>query len=182
MRAMTGNDPLDDLGRELREKVGGEFRRTAEEDELTARQAALRKRDLAQVAYELLARGDAVRVTIGSTQLRGVITHARGSLATLTTGDGLEMHLNLLGPLLLEVVERSTAGGTSREHYGPETFIARMRELELNRAPVEIYLGFTDARPSGIIEAVAKDHLLLTGDTTSFIPLAHIGAVRRTAG
>jgi len=178
---MTGNDPIEELGRELREKVGGEFRRTAEEDEFTARQATLRKRDLAQVAYELLARGDSVRVTIGNALLRGTITHARGNLATLTTGDGLEMHLHLAGPLLLEVVERSTAGGSSREQFGPETFIARMRELELNQAPVEVYLGFTDARPIGVIEAVAKDHLLLAGDTTSFIPLNHIGGARRTA-
>ncbi len=178
---MTGNDPIEELGRELREKVAGEFRRTAEEDEHAARKAALRKRDLAQVAYELLARGDTVRVTIGSTQMRGVVTHARGNLATLTTGDAVEMHLNLDGPLLLDVVERSTAGGSSREQFGPGTFIARMRELELNRAPVEIYLGFTDTRPIGVIDAVAKDHLMLTGETTGFVPLRHVGAVRRTA-
>jgi hypothetical protein len=180
MPAMTGNDPFEELGRELREKVGGEFRRSAEEDEFAARKAALRQRDLAQVAYELLARGDSVRVTIGSTQLRGVITHSRGNLATLTTGDSLEMHLNLSGPLLLEVVERSTAGGSSREQYGPETFVARLRELELNQAPVAIYLGFTDFQPAGVIEAVAKDHIMLVGETTNFIPLAHIGGVRRT--
>jgi len=173
-------DPLQDLDRELRERVGGEFRRTAEEDEFTARKAALRSRDLAQVAYELLSRGDTVRVVVGGISIRGVLTHARSNLATLTPIEGAEVHLNLGGPLAIDVVERATAGGSTRERYGPETFVARLRELELNETPVELLLGFTGDRPSGVIEAVGADHLMLGGETTHFVPLAWIGAVRRT--
>lgn len=172
-------DPLAELDQELRERVGGEFRRTAEEDEYTARKAALRHRTLAQVAYELLSRGDTVRVSIATTSFRGVITHARGSLATLTVAEGSEVHLNLGGPLTLDVVERSATGGRTREQFGPETFVARLRELELAEAPIEAVVGFGDVRPAGVIEAVSEDHLMLIGETTSYVPLAWVGAVRR---
>ena len=172
-------DPLDALDQELRERVGGEFRRAAEEDEYAARKLALRHRDLAAVAYELLSRGDMIRVTIGSTSIRGVLTHARSTLATLMPAEGTELHLNLAGPLTIDVAERSSGGGRGREQYGPETFVARLRELELSGTVVELLLGFTDDRPSGTIEAVSSDHVMLTGETTHFAPLAWIGAVRR---
>ena len=171
-------DPIDELGRELREKVAGEFRRTAEEDEHAVRKTALRKRDLAQVAYELLSRGDVVRAIVGAFALRGVITHARGSLATLTPGEGPELHVNLAGPVVLEVVERSSTGGRSRQPFGPESFIARLREIELTESEVTVYLGVTAETPTGRIEAVAADHIMLIGDSTHFIAVDSIGAVR----
>lgn len=174
----TPSDPFEELDRELREAVSGEFRRTAEEDEHAARKSALRARDLPQVAYELLSRGDTVRVIIGATALRGAISHARGTLATLTGGDGAETHVNLAGPVVLEVVERSQTGGRAREQFGPESFLARLRELELNEALIEVLTG-SEHRPEGRIEAVAADHLMLAGETDQFVPLAWIGAVRR---
>jgi len=175
----TEPDPLEELSRELRETVGGEFRRSAEEDEQAARIMALRNRDLAHVAYELLSRGDLVRLTVGPASLRGAITHARGDLATLTTGEGVEIHINLHGPIALQVVERSAGGGRSRERFGPESFIARLRELELNHAPIEVLAGFVEVSPAGTIQAVAKDHLMVVGDTTHFVPIRQIGAVKR---
>ncbi len=173
----TPPDPFEELDRELREAVAGEFRRTAEGDEYAARKSALRSRNLPQVAYELLSRGDTVRVVIGAASLRGVISHARGTLATLTGPDGTNTHLNLAGPVILEVVERSQAGGRTREQFGPESFLARLRELEINEASVEV-LTASEHRPSGRIEAVGPDHLMLVGETDQFVPLPWIGAVR----
>lgn len=172
-------DPLEALDQELRERVGGEFRRTAEEDEFVARKAALRGRDLAQVAYELLSRGDTIRATIGGTSVRGVLTHARSTLATLSPAEGPAVHLNLAGPLTIDVIERSPGGGRTREQYGPETFVARLRELELAQAPVELLVGFGRNNPRGVIEAVSADHVMLVGEVTHFAPLAWIGGVLR---
>lgn len=172
-------DPFEALDQELRERVGGEFRRTAEEDEFVARKAALRGRDLAGVAYELLSRGDTIRVTIGNTSIRGVLTHARSTLATLIPTEGAELHLNLAGPLTIDVVDRSPGGGRTREQFGSDSFVARLRELELSATPIEVLLGFTDDRPSGTIEAVTADHVMLVGESTHFAPLAWIGGVRR---
>lgn len=174
----TPSDPFEELDRELREAVSGEFRRTAEEDEYAARKAALRSRDLPQVAYELLSRGDAVRVIAGATSVRGVISHAHGTLATLTGADGAETHVNLAGPVVLEVVARSQSGGRTREPYGPESFLARLREIELNQAEIEVITA-GEHRPAGRIEAVGTDHLMLAGEVPQFVPLAWIAAVRR---
>ena len=175
----TPTDPFEELDRELREKVGGEFRRTAEEDEFAAMKSAMRARDLSQVAYELLSRGDSVRIMIGTAAIGGTITHARGSLATVTTGEGVEAHINLAGPIVIDVIERSATGGMSREPYGPESFIARLRELELNEAPVEVLMANSDHRPSGKITAVGVDHLLISGASEQFVPLAWVAAVQR---
>ena len=175
-------DPLEALDQELRERIGGEFRRTAEEDEFVARKAALRGRDLAQVAYELLSRGDTIRVTIGGSSVRGVLTHARSTLATLTPIEGPAVHLNLEGPLTIDVIERSADGGRTREQYGPETFVARLRELELAEAYVELLVGFGTNNPRGVIESVSADHVMLVGELTHFAPLAWIGAVLRLDG
>jgi hypothetical protein len=175
-------DPLEALDQELRERVGGEFRRTAEEDEYVARKAALRSRDLAQVAYELLSRGDTIRVTIGGSSVRGVLTHARATLATLTPLEGPSVHLNLEGPLTIDVIERSSGGGRTREQYGPETFVARLRELELAEAYVELLVGFGTNNPRGVIESVSADHVMVVGELTHFAPLAWIGAVLRLDG
>ncbi len=111
--------------------------------------------------------------------LRGIITHARGTLATLQPVAGAAVHVNLSGPVAFDVVIRSTDGGGAPEPFGPETFLARLRELELAAVPVEVLLGMTPERPRGVIEAVAQDHLMLSGETTYFLPLAWIGGVRR---
>lgn len=173
----TPTDPFEELDRELREKVAGDFRRTAEEDEFTARKAALRKRDLPLVAYELLSRGDTVRAMIGTSSLRGVITHARGTLATMTAADGTAVHLNLDGPIVIDVVEKSATGGKARDQFGPESFVARLRELELNEVEVEVVVGFGSENPVGTIEAVGVDHVMLGVENPTFVPLTWIAAV-----
>jgi hypothetical protein len=86
--------------------------------------------------------------------------------------------VNLAGPVLLDVVARAASGGSTREQFGPESFLARLRELELNQATIEILMG-AEPPPRGMIEAVGVDHLMLRGETDQFVPLAWIGAVRR---
>jgi hypothetical protein len=177
---MTGNfDGFDDLDRELRESVGGEFRRQAEEDEYAARKSALRKRSLDQVAYELLARGDTVSVLAGERRFRGVVAHAHGDLLTLVTPQGDQVHVNLEGPVVLQVAERAPEGGKGRDRFGPESFLARMRELELSELTVEIVAPSAGDPLTGRIEAAASDHLMMTDDTgaPTFVPLAWVAAV-----
>jgi hypothetical protein len=177
---MTGDlDGFDDLGRELRESVGGEFRRQAEEDEYAARKGVLRKRTLDQVAYELLARGDTVAVLAGDRRFLGVVAHANRDLLTLVTPQGDQVHVNLGGPIVLQVAERAPAGGKGRDRFGPESFLARMRELELSELTVEVVAPPAGDPISGRIEAAATDHLMVIGDANlpSFVPLPWVAAI-----
>ena len=170
---------LEDLDQELRESVGGEFRRQAEEDEYATRKGVLRRRTLDQVAYELLARGDTVAVLAGERRFLGVVAHANRDLLTLVTPQGDQVHVNLTGPVVLQVAERAPAGGKGRDRFGPESFLARMRELELSERTVEIVAPPAGDPLTGRIEAAAPDHLMVIGntDTPSFVPLPWVAAV-----
>jgi hypothetical protein len=155
------HDELERLGDELRQQVGGDFRRAAEEDEHDAAKARLRSRTLEHVAYELLSRGDTIALVLGTVRYSGIVTHARGDLMAVTTPGGERLDVNLSGPVTVQVVERSTRGGRARDRFGAESFIARLRELELDETPVTIHLP-SGARPvCGVIDVVAADHLLV---------------------
>jgi hypothetical protein len=170
---------FDELDHHLRQSVGGEFRRQAEEDEYAARKGALRRRTLDQVAYELLGRGDTVAILAGERRFRGVVAHANRDLLTLVTSPGDQVHVNLGGPVAIHVVERAATGGKGRDRFGPESFLARMREIELSELTVEIVSPPTGGPVTGRIEAAASDHLMVIGedDTTWYLPLATIAAV-----
>ena len=173
-------DDFDELSRELRTAVGGEFRRTAEEDEHAARKAQLRSRSLEQVAFELLSRGDTVVLAAGDRRFQGVIVHSRGDLVTLETAQGEHVHAHLDGPVLLKVIERAATGGRGRDRYGAESFLARLREIELDEVPVELVAPGTGEVVAGALAAVTKDHVMINGDHGEawFIPLDQIAAIK----
>ena len=144
------HDELERLGDELRQQVAGDFRRAAEEDEHDAAKARLRSRTLEHAAYELLSRGDTIALVLGTVRYHGIVTHARGDLLAVTTRGGERLDVNLSGPVAVQVVERSTRGGRARDRFGAESFIARLRELELDQTPVAIHTA-------GAGEAVHED-------------------------
>ena len=174
-------DPLDELQSELRSAVGNEFRRAAEEDEEVARAHRLRSRSLTDVASELVSRGDTVQVTFGAERFIGVVVHARGSLATMRTQDDDEVHLNLEGPVVLRVTRLATEGGRAPDPLGPDSFQARLRQIELERGMVIVSLPASGQSVRCRIDAVAADHLMVTDltDQTWFVPFHQIAAVTK---
>ena len=91
---MNGDGTLDDLGRELRERVGNEMRLEAEMMEQDAASVELRRREIGDVAVELMSRGDLVTAIAGDRRLQGRIEFARGEVASLRTAVGLaDIHL-----------------------------------------------------------------------------------------
>ena len=179
MTGHDGFDELDRLGDELRQQVGGELRRTAEEDEYAAAKAQKRSRTLEHVAYELLSRGDTVGITIGSELLSGVAIHAKGDLLTMQTLQGDRVDIHLCGLVAIHVVTRATTGGRTRDRFGAESFVARLRELELDEMPVTINAPAAGGPVAGRIEAVTSDHVMLHDDTSGrwYIPIDAIASV-----
>lgn len=158
----SDNDPSEDLARELRHRLGGEFRAEAEEGERLAELARLRGRDLAAVAAELCDRGDRVRITTGGRTFTGVVVGAGRDRCTLGTPAGT-VEIRLGGrPVQLSVVEPQAVEPPPRPSSST-TFRARLRELEMQAASVEVG---TDGRTEplrGRLLAVAGDHLLIEG-------------------
>ncbi len=176
-----GEDPLESLRRELRESVGDEFRRSSEEDEAAARKLLLSRRTLADVALELVSRGDTVQLNVGAERFVGVITYARGSLATLETSSGDVVHVNLAGPIAIRVTKRSTSGGRSPDELGPDSFEARLRELEHDEQMVVLAMPIIGEAFPCRIEAVAADHALVLDRTGQewFVPLHQVATATR---
>jgi hypothetical protein len=169
---------FDELGDELRQAVGGEFRRTAEDDEHAAAKAQLRARTLEHVAYELLARGDTVAVALGDEVVQGIVVHAKGDLLCLETPAGNRHDIRLGAPAAIHVVQRATGSGRARDRFGAESFVARLRELELDEVPVTLIGPMRRDPVVGTIAAVASDHVLLRNDDGDwYLPLAGIAAV-----
>ncbi|MDP9021691.1 MAG: hypothetical protein M3N57_03125 [Actinomycetota bacterium] len=172
------DDPaLRGLARELRERIGAEFRFDAEDGERLAAQASLRARSLRDVVVDLRSRGDTVAVRLGGRVLTGRVVFVGNDYVRLRTGAG-SVDVPLDQPLALRVVERARSGGTGRGD-GAATFRARLLQLELDRAAVQVDTAVVGDVLRGRLEAVARDHALLhTQDGQEWvIPFVAIRAV-----
>lgn len=156
---MGGDDQLDDLGRELRERVEAEMRLEAEMIEHDSALVERRRRVMADLAIELVSRGDTVTAIAGEKVLRGRLVYARGDIASLDTGSGTA-DLHLAAGVALRIDERRTEGGTT-PRSGSDTLRARLLEYEMDARRIEIWLPAHHMEVSGGIGAVGKDHLVV---------------------
>jgi hypothetical protein len=173
---------LRELSEVLRERIGEEFRAEAEEAERLAAVAARRSRTLIDIATEMRSRGDSVVVTVGGRSVLGTISYVGADFIRLRVAGGSDsIDVNAAVPLTLAVSERQPSGGTDTEP-GPTTFRARLLELELDGATVEIMTTDGDAA-AGLLRAVGRDHVLVaTPDSECFVALSALATVRRVMG
>ena len=156
---MDGGDSLDDLGRELRERVGHEMRQEAEMLERDGVSVELRSRRMGDLAIELLSRGDTVTITAGSKSIRGRLSFARGRLASLDTAGG-RVDVNLRSGVAVRVEARATEGGVG-PRPGSGTLRALLLEYDMAGTGIEIWAPSHDLEASGPITAVGRDHVIL---------------------
>lgn len=175
---MNGDNQLDDLGRELRERMEAELRLEAE---LLERDAALvdqRRRRMADLALELASRGDIVTAIAGEKSLRGRLVYARGDIATLESGAG-PTDLHLAAGVVLRIDERRAAGGVA-PRSGPDSLRARLLEYQMDDRPIEVWIPGHGIEVAGRIAAVGKDHVVVADrDQAEWVaPVAAIAWVR----
>lgn len=153
------SDSLDDLGRELRERVGNEMRLEAEMLEQDAASVELRRRRMADLAIEILSRGDTVTVIAGDRVIRGRLSYARGEIASVEAGAG-RVDVNLPAGVVLRVDQRSTEGGTT-PRPGSDTLRALLLEHELAGVAIEVWAPAHEIEVRGSIAAVGQDHVIV---------------------
>ena len=156
---MGGDDQLDDLGRELRERVEAEMRLEAEMLEHDSALVEQRRRTTADLALELVSRGDTVTAIAGEKALRGRLVYARGTIASIDTGSG-PADSHLAAGVVLRIDERHLAGGVS-PRSGSDSLRARLLEYEMDGRPIEIWIPAHGIEVAGAIGAVGRDHLVL---------------------
>jgi hypothetical protein len=136
-----------------------ELRAEAEAYEALAARGHLRGRDLADVALELLHRGDVIAVAVGRRTFSGEVTYAAGDLLCLRTR-GADVDLSLSAPVGLEIVERVRSGGRPRGR-GPGWFKARHAEHEQAGTTLEVGCPALGVDLRGRLAAVAGDHVVV---------------------
>lgn len=158
------------------------MRADAEENERLAAQAALRRRNLADMAREAADRGETISAICPGRRFTGSVGHVARDLVSLDVTGG-RVHVNLEGPVVLQTGGPSPGPAPRRSDDTP-SFKARLYELEL--AGVEVDLGLTGSPDElrGRLRAVALDHVLLEGadGTRSAVALRAIAWVRGGEG
>ncbi|MDP8977479.1 MAG: hypothetical protein M3N17_02665 [Actinomycetota bacterium] len=145
--------------RRVERRMRAELRAEAEEYERLAALDLLRGRTLADVARELVGRGDIVAVTAGGRTFVGPVVHAAGDLACVRAA-GEDVDVNLPATAAVRVVERRRSGGSPGA--GPDSFKARLFEHERAGVPAEV--GWAGERLLGVVRAVAVDHVVMDDD------------------
>lgn len=171
-------DGLGPLGRELRQGLGAELRADAEESERLTALSARRRRTLADVVAELLARGDTVAVDVPGRRFTGTVVHAGADVVRLRTAGGA-VDVSLRAPVSLQVLEHARTGGSDRVD-GPSSFRSRLLELEMEGATVELGDVVSGGVVAGRLHAVAVDHVILVdpAGTERYLSLAAVSDVR----
>jgi hypothetical protein len=171
------NEEFKKMDRELRERVGGEFRLAAEEDEFWAMKQARRTGTLSEIAYDSMSRGDLLEVWAGDSVFRGFVRHAKGDLLVLESQ--MRVDVNLGGPVVLRVIEVAATAGTVVVTTGANSFSARLAEHEQHRTLADFIVPFSRAPVSGRVMIRAKDHVIVEGaDSREWVvPLKWLAAV-----
>ena len=171
------NEEFEKIDRELQERLGGEFRLAAEEDEFWAMKQARRSGTLSEIAYDSMSRGDLLEVWAGDSVFRGFIKHTKGDLLVLE--NQIEVDVNLGGPVVLRVIEVAAGAGKAVVTGGANSFAARLAEHEQHQTIADFIVPFSRAPVSGRVMIRANDHVVIEGaDSREWIaPLKWLAAV-----
>lgn len=137
-------------------------------EELAARDR-LRDRALDQVVREARDRGEVLAVVLRQRTFSGTVRDVGNDLFSLDTPTG-RVDVRLGAALTIGVVGR----GAERDVPGPAapvTFLARLRECEQSR--VEVGGAVPGGALTGVLEAVALDHVVLVDDDAAAWHVAH---------
>ncbi len=149
--------PEDDMDK-VASFMDAEVRAEQAEYEAMALQAHWRSRSVADVARELMIRGDQIEVVTATRHLSGTMHHVGADFCVMATPAGpVDVSLSTLTSL--RVVRLVRAGGRP-PGSGANTLRARMTEHQTSKTPLTVLL--TDGEVvAGMVDAAAPDHLLL---------------------
>jgi hypothetical protein len=147
---------FDDIGRELRQAVGGDIRAEAEENERLTELGRRRQWDMAELARRSMNRGDDVTIDASGRTHRGTITAVGADYLTVETESSVvEARLSKV----IITIWRRRSGGSSVKPAA-ETWRARLAELEQDGESVILQAAGRDV--GGVITVVGADHVEVT--------------------
>jgi len=106
----------------------------------------------------------------------GSIVHVASNLVSLTTASGVEVNIQV-GSTTVIRFDRNPGRRNLVATGGPQTFIARMRQIELDQYRVRV-IAVAGPQIVGVLAAVSKDHIMIgTSDDTWVVSYPSIAAV-----
>ncbi|MGI9016329.1 MAG: hypothetical protein ACR2HR_04355 [Euzebya sp.] len=155
--------------------MDAEVRSEQAEYEALAVQSERRARTLADVAAELVVRGDRVEISVAGLVLDGTVRHSAADYLVLEATRG-RIDLPLTAVTALRVTQQVRSGGTP-PGAGAKSFQARLTEHE-TAGVVMTLLRADGEMVEGLIRAAARDHLLLqTRHGLVVLPTVQVAAV-----
>ena len=167
------SDSFNDLAAHLRHGEGTGMIDEWEITELETEQGRLRRRSLADLWERAMHRGDRVQVLASFGHLTGAVDFVGADFATVI-GEGICWDLRL-DTCVMQPVRSRYGGHTVRG--GSRTFRARLAEFESTGEEIMLLVGSRVF--AGTIAVAASDHVVVSGDPSTIIPLALVSAVRR---
>lgn len=165
--------PEDDMDK-VASFMDAEVRAEQAEYEAMALQAQWRSRSLADVARELMIRGDQIEVVTATRHLSGTMHNVGTDFCVMATPAG-PVDVSLTTLTTLRVVRRVRAGGRP-PGSGANTLRARMTEHQTSKTRLTVLLTDGDV-VAGMVDAAASDHLLLrTATGHLFVPWPVVAA------
>lgn len=170
-------DPLEELGRELRHTVGREFQAEAEVTEHETSIGRLRRLGLAEVARSAMHRGDAISLITGSRTITGMAVFTGKDYLICQTAT--ELFDAPFDRVVIKIEPRASGGHSTQG--GAITFRARLAEYEQTGESVSLVCADSSLEVFGAIAVVASDHCILQeSDGSRFhIPISQIALIAR---
>lgn len=169
------DEGMADLARFLREGAGQEWRAEREATEFEVHQGRLRRRRLREVVEILLHRGDRVTIEAAGSRFSGEVVGCGKDYVTVKTD---LVRVDARTDRIAMVVQRRSSGGAAARGVAP-TWRARLLELELAQAPVEVFTPLLEVSRKGRIRAVSSDHIWLAGahGEDCYLPIDQLTAI-----
>jgi len=167
---------------EVAAAIRAEIRLEAEEAEREAAVSAAMRRDVADVARELMAHGDSVVVDVavdaGQRRFVGHIM-AVGSDVVTIDAENRRVDVNLKTFQGMRVVMRARSGGRRGTSGGATSLRARLLELHLSGEAIEAGIAGSGEPILGPVALVGSDHIAVGGTTGPewFVPLTSLAYV-----
>lgn len=165
------------LSTHLRALARSEFVAEREADEAAARIYHERGRELAAAIISLTTGSTLATAYLPGTSFTGGVVQATGDLVSLRGEDGSEAHVQL-GPMVVLRLTPCPAKRQPIESGGPQTFIALMRQIELQARHIRVVAPTAGPRIAGALRVVASDHIVVEAvDDVWVVPSPSIAAV-----
>jgi hypothetical protein len=167
-------EEFEELGQELRRRMGSEVREEAEELERLSDLGRRRRQPLIEVIRSAMHRGAAVGVSLAGASFTGQVVSVGSDYVQLDC-DGQTLEFPMDRGLIS--IEPSRSGGMTGRPASA-TWRARLSELAAAQRPVRLLISGSEPC-EGVIEVVAPDHVQVRAGGLVYLPLIRIEGLTR---